>query len=237
MGIKIAIPSYKRPKIKTLDILGEFPKNDIYIFVNDAEEREAYTKANPGINVIQTNTKGITPARNFILNFFPDGERIMMLDDDILRFQVIKIIDLKKIQVDILSIKTLFEKGFEWAEKCGYKLWGVQMCGYTPAMTFKLNNDKFIIGTAAGIINNPLRFDENMKLKEDYDYTLKHIVTYGGALRMNFVTVEAVHYSNSGGCVDYRTKELEAEACQILLDRYPDRVFRNVKRENEIIIG
>jgi len=232
----IAIPSYKRPKFKTIQLLKDFDREDIFIFVNDDKEKADYEKENPGVNIIITGTKGITPARNAIINYFKDDERIMMLDDDIEDFRVMKIVDLKKVLFSIDNLKEFFLQGFALCDKLGYKLWGVQMCSVGTFMTRKLNNDKFIIGTAMGIINRHLTFDEGLKLKEDYDYTMQHIKEYGGALRFNFVTVKAGHYSNKGGCVDYRTEQLESDACEVLLNRYPGKIIRNKLRKNEIII-
>jgi hypothetical protein len=222
--------------MKTLDVLKEFANSDIYIFVNDEEERAIYQKHNHGVNVIATGTKGITPARNFILNFFPEGERIMMMDDDIDRFDVMKIIELKKVIFQIVNVKEFIEQGFELCERIGAKLWGVQMCPFVTFMTRKINDDKFIIGTAMGIINNDLRFDETIKLKEDYDFTLQNMVKYGKTLRFNFVSVMASHYGNKGGCVDYRTEQLESDAVDHLLAKYPTKLIKNIKRKNEVII-
>lgn len=219
-----------------MDILTEFNRTDIYIFVNDEEEAESYRKENPGVNIIATGKKGITPTRNYILDFFEDGEEIVMLDDDVMRFRILKVIDFRKHLFEIENIKEFFEQAFVMTRRANAKLWGVQACDVGVYMTRKINTDKFIIGTASGIINDHLRFDEDLVLKEDYDYTLKHIIEHGRVFKFNFISVEAKHYSNKGGCVDYRKKETEAEACKILLERYPQFLIPNVKRENEIII-
>ena len=43
------------------------------------------------------------------------------------------------------------------------------------------------------------RFDCEMTLKEDYDFTAQHLHTYGQIARLNRVFVKAKHYTNAGG--------------------------------------
>ena len=49
---KIAIPSYQRYNIKTLSLLKEFNKSDIFLFVADQFEYEKYHNEYPNYNII-----------------------------------------------------------------------------------------------------------------------------------------------------------------------------------------
>ena len=48
------------------------------------------------------------------------------------------------------------------------------------------------------------RFDEELTLKEDYDFTCQHIHLYGSVARCNRLTLLAEHYVNEGGAVSIR---------------------------------
>jgi len=81
-----------------------------------------------------------------------------------------------------------------------------------------------------------VRFDESMRLKEDYDFACSHIKTYGSVMRCNRMTLNVKHYSNCGGAVAVRNSEEEKRNIAILNHKWPG-VFRlNPKRRNEVIM-
>lgn len=82
----------------------------------------------------------------------------------------------------------------------------------------------------------PLRFSEELRLKEDYDYTLQHLTTYGVVARVDSLLATFTHRTNKGGAVAYRTPEAEQEAIAWLLARWPDYIKPNPRRENEVLL-
>lgn len=62
----------------------------------------------------------------------------------------------------------------------------------------------FILGDFFVADKSPCRFDNEMTLKEDYDYTCSHIETHGSVLRCNRLMIHAKHRSNPGGAVASR---------------------------------
>ncbi|CAE7259990.1 unnamed protein product [Symbiodinium natans] len=55
----------------------------------------------------------------------------------------------------------------------------------------------FILGDFLVVdTGSSVRFDENMKLKEDYDFTCAHLKAHGSVLRCNRMTLCVKHYSN-----------------------------------------
>jgi len=244
--MKICIPTYNRFKINTLKILEEFDPKDIYIFINNYDPSEwdsvllKYHKENgSSYNYQLIDTRGIPAARNFILNFFDEGEKIVMLDDDIDQILGLDFNNLKKQLRPIESVKGFFEEAFSICEKYGAKLWGIYPVANAFYMSPKMNNKGFIIGTMFGVINNELRFDENLKLKEDYDFTLQNIIKYKKVARFDWITIWADHYKRSGGCVEQRSADnnLEKDCCDYILNKYPKYLRRNTKRENEVLIS
>jgi len=92
----------------------------------------------------------------------------------------------------------------------------------------------FILGSAICVKPNPLRFDTNLRLKEDYDYTCQHIQRYGGALRIESLIFDFAHYTNKGGAVDDRSEKLEEKMIEYLLEKWPGWIHRHSTRAHEV---
>ena len=104
MSFKIAIPTYQRYNIKTLSLLKEFNKSDIFLFVADQFEYEKYYNEYPNYNII-IGELGIKNQRNFITNYFNEDTIVVSMDDDVLEFndrQNRKLIDAVKDCVEYL---------------------------------------------------------------------------------------------------------------------------------------
>lgn len=93
----------------------------------------------------------------------------------------------------------------------------------------------FIIGDLFAATGD-CRFDETLPLKEDYDFTCRHLEKYGRVARVGDFLAEYSHYKNRGGAVSYRTEQLEAETCARLLERWPQYLHANPKRKNEVVL-
>jgi hypothetical protein len=240
MNIKIAIPSHNRVCISTLSLLTEFEKENIFIFVNDKEQYKKY-KEYGHEQVIITNTIGIQKARNYILDYFKFGEKILQLDDDIESIEKLSFSGMKKVLVpmDNKEIKQFIYRGFQLAEKNKTGLWGLYPVENPFYMSNKLSNKGFVIGSFSGIIVDELRMDDNLPLKEDYDYTMQHILKYKKIVRFDNITMKIKHYTNSGGCVDSRKEDssLEKKCHDYLLAKYPKYIKSNPTRENEVLIN
>lgn len=95
----------------------------------------------------------------------------------------------------------------------------------------------FIVGDLIAVApDSPLRFDEKLKLKEDYDYTCQNLARYGVALRVNRIMASFSHRTNRGGAVAVRSPELEQESIAYLKNKWGDVVRDNPRRENEILL-
>lgn len=97
--------------------------------------------------------------------------------------------------------------------------------------------NKFIVGDFIIVKPNCLKFDTNLRLKEDYDYTLQHIKEYKGCVRYGSYLNSFKHYSNKGGAVDYRTSNLEQQTIQYLQSKWGSCIKLNSKRTNEILLN
>merc|ERR1739838_986240 len=82
-------------------------------------------------------------------------------------------------------------------------------------------------------------FDENMTLKEDYDFTCAHIRAHGSVMRCQRMTLNVKHYDNAGGACSNRDKKGQEEKKNVdLLNKKWPGVFRaNPKRRGEVIMS
>lgn len=93
----------------------------------------------------------------------------------------------------------------------------------------------FVIGSLC--LTRPgsgVRFDETLPLKEDYDYTCRHLEAHGRIARLNWLFADMAHYTNRGGAVAYRTAALEARTAARLLERWPDYLKPHPRRDHEV---
>lgn len=100
----------------------------------------------------------------------------------------------------------------------------------------KVSKNTFCIGDMLFVKPTELRFDTQLTLKEDYDYTLQHLKKYGSCFRYQKYLFEFEHYKNKGGAVDYRNEVEEQKNIFILKSKWGDKIKMNPKRKNEILI-
>ena len=87
MDYVVAIPSYNRASYlikKTLAALqeGGVSSDKVYIFVANDEQAGVYKWIMPGYKIV-VGELGITNQQNFISRYFPEGQYVVSLDDDI----------------------------------------------------------------------------------------------------------------------------------------------------------
>jgi hypothetical protein len=242
MNFKIAIPSLSRADIichKTLKLckLFNIPQDKIYIFVILPEkcsyifELKKHNLEN--INII-VGPIGLDKMRNFITNYFDEGEYLLNMDDDIDAIYKLSIdttiTDLKKAsRYKLLEIKddfiSLINNTFEICKKENIGLFGIYPVknGYfmksLPDITYDL---RFCVGTLWGCINDK-SIIINIEEKEDFDRTLQYYIKYGKILRLNTITIKTRYYKTQGGMQQNNIdrKETSKESCKYLLEKYP----------------
>lgn len=248
-GILFCVISSGRPhnvaKIKNLYIEKTWPK--VYWFVGKGEklsyEREG------AYNVYETAS--LPRARNMALKTaFSQNHACLQMSDDIsyLRFLNVK----KKVPGSISEASLIAKRaGFTemTAEQVAQALFtcaqahGTTLCGVypskNPGMAVKMpeiSEQLFCIGDFFLTLPSSPRFDNRLTLKEDYDFTCKHIMCNGKISRMNRIIVGAQHYTNKGGAVDRRKASLEEKSIDILLKKWPRLIRRHPRRPHEVLL-
>jgi len=119
------------------------------------------------------------------------------------------------------------------------KLGGVYMLGScSRAFAGKaFSRHHFILGDFLVIDKgSKVNFDEEMGLKEDYEFSCAHIKAHGSVMRCNRMTLSVKHYANAGGAVTNRDGKEEQRNIAILNRKYPGCFKPNPKRKNEVIM-
>jgi len=183
----------------------------------------------------------VSDARNAALDAFTDHD-LVQLDDDVSEIGEFVPLANGKNRLSPLSqeqIRERFELCFQYVKAVGTVLWGVSPTSnpifYNPK--FPISPRSFINGSCSGYVSKtPVRFDSALALKEDYDYTLKVLMTYGAVVRFNSLYGKARHRDNAGGACAYRTTELEQEAICLLRSRWGKMIRKHPTRANEVVI-
>jgi len=229
MSYKICIPSYSRENILVSHTLTTLQENSIltkhiYIFVVK-EQYESYKnaikKATGGGDQyhIIIGVKGLVNQRNFIENYFTEGDHLIFMDDDI-----------KQIDLSLSNFSTLQDFFVSAFQEC-IKHNSFIFAPYPVFNSFYRETKeplstclKFIIGAFYGIINRPNDFD--LKItdftdgdeKEDTFRTLLYFIKDGSVLRFNRVGFKTFYYGKDGGGMGKLQERRENAnlACEIL---------------------
>ena len=185
-------------------------------------------------NVIESG--GLCRSRNAILDdAFAHDLPAIELSDDLRRLEIAS----DKAEKKEASLDDAVSLMFNALETSG-----AYMAGVAPtANAFFFNPNKpihtsaFVVGDFIMVKPTTLRFDEDLRLKEDYDYTLQHLMKYGVIARCNAVLATFAHRTNKGGACDYRTSELEQQTIRQLKDKWPGMLKDNPKRKDEILLA
>lgn len=231
----IAIPTYNRVEEvikKTLNTLknANINKSKIYLFVANKQQFNLYNNNVPKdmYNKIIIGKKGITNQRMFISKYFPEGQYIISMDDDIEDFKILKGENLIKLK----NINKFFIEAYKLLLKEKLYIWGIYPV-YNPFFMYnEITTDlRFIIGMTYGYIN---RHNKNLKLsgktetKEDYELTILYYKLDGGVLRFNNICVKSK--LNAPGGLGTDRFERNEKSANYLKDKYPDIVIRKDRK-------
>ena len=234
--MKICVPSSNRAQTcKTALTL----KNSIFFVPNNQYEEYKENIKNEIIPV-PLKYSGITKTRNFILKYFKN-ENILFIDDDVRQcgfYTKGSMISLKNNCDEIWE--GIFKKHFELTKDLGFKIWGGESATTNfanhPLQPFSFKG--VITCNMLGIINDgSFYFDEQFEVKEDYDLVLRHFKKHGGHLKSRQFYWANLHWDNIGGCVEYRTDEMEEKAIDLLKKRFPLMIKKPIRSKTKHTIS
>lgn len=236
----IAIPSYKRVetlKEKTLALLAQYkiPSAKIHIFVASKDE-EAQYKAGldpKTYGKIVVGAPKIGPQRMAIMRYFPVGQPLVQIDDDVSSF-IEYDPRVKRHERPLRDLDATIRRGFRLCKEVGCSYWGIYPTAngffMKPGHTTDL---RFIIGVMTGCFNPGASMRLHLEsFKEDYERTLKFYEKDGAVVRLNDVAPKTSYYTEKGGAEEFRDwRPMEAEA-KWLVAQWPDlATIRWIKRD------
>ena len=239
--MRIAIPSYNRydsindKSFKVLYDAGYKP-NMIDLFVADKEQYKLYKNiVHKDINII-IGKKGLKNIRDFIINYYPEGTKLLCMDDDV---EMIKMKnpnsdEPSSFKNELLDLKKEVDNAFKICQKKKYHIWGL----YPVDNHFYMKNDisydyKFIIGNFFGLILNHEANKSYVEQKGDYERSIRHYLLDGGVVRINYLCAKTKFKKNSGGANESefdRANKIKTDQ-DILIKYYPNLFYLKKKKD------
>ena len=231
----VAIPSYNREKeiqLKTLKYLKAcgIEDDNVIIFVANEEQKNIYTTAGVKHKII-VGELGITNQRNFIMNYFPLGQYVISMDDDIERLEeAVGVGGVSPHFVPIIDLDKVFKENYQLMLEENRYIWGIYPVHNIFFIKKPIHTDlKFIIGVCYGYINRRIMLDVECEGKEDIQNSILHYVKDGGVLRIN--TIVAKTKFNAVGGLGIERYESNKKASEAIHLKYP-MLTRIVQRKN-----
>jgi hypothetical protein len=232
--MRIYVISKGRPQ--SVPVMKQFLGELFAVWVVPENEMHLYNEA--GAAFCLPDGGGLVQARNIALeDAFTLGLPCVQLSDDLkaLNQFVSKMVD--STQKHPLTMEEALQDMRNFLKLDGRaKMAGVAPTDNTFYASTSPKLKSFIVGDMIMVLPTELRFDEQFRLKEDYDYTCQHIKTYGRVLRLDWILASFRHRSNKGGAVDDRTAELEQDMIRRLKEKWPGWIHDNPRRENEVLL-
>lgn len=234
----IAVPSKGRAGLTTTNKI--LPNISTW-YVPESEYHQ-YKGIYKNVVSVPKEVKGITATRNWILKN-TNEIYVVFLDDDAKNVGYNKMEKRNCIKISEKNEGFWYEeflKYFDLCEQLNYKIWGVKtesaprsVYPYKP-----INMKSYITASCMGIINDgEYYFNEDYKVKEDYEICLRHIRDKNGILAIRYLHWENDHWTKEGGCKDYRTIEMERKAIKMLIKEYPGMIKSAKRKANEFTIA
>ena len=235
--MKILVPSYKRcGRVRTFSVAEQLGIDEVYISTQTEEDYRAYSEEYDGLaRVLYEPNSCCAGNRNTLLNILEDGERALMLDDDVWGLfisQGMKRSEARKAGIE--DVRFVFDK----MDECGSPLGG----------TYPSNNQMFIQSTKRISYNAMLtgccmfviggmtpRFDVSMEALEDYEICARVFSQGYTLLRYNLMFTERANNrikdalsgkGEPGGYAQAYAEGAHERSMQVLLARYSAIVKR-----------
>lgn len=227
----IAIPSYDRPVEVTLKTvrflwLEQIPAERVTIFVASEAEKVRYEAAqeegsyNPKIVV---GVLGLSEQLNFIFQYYPEGTRILRLDDDVK--------DL--VWLEKKPLETLVQGMWKVCEDEGIKLWSIYPASNKKWLKERVAIGKvFCVGPFSGYVNDrKFVYPPDSSTAEDVRHSISRFITDGKTARYEGCFL-VTRWRAKGGLTEYR-KEKERSDVLSAIQQFPNHLKIRVKQGRE----
>lgn len=238
MRISINCPSYKRPKVETLDYI-----STCKVWV-DRKEYDEYIKQNPGheknIIAVPDGIQGnVSRIRNYILEQeLKENDVVVLMDDDmkgIYHYEAKGMYGYDKRLYNEDELYQMIENYSSMCKEMGFFMWGMNcnQDALSYRQTTPFSTVSVILGPFCAFLKgNECRYDENLPLKEDYDIFIQNCNRYRGVLRVNKCHYYCKQSKQKGGCASYRNHEREMQQLKALQKKWGSKIVKIDTTEN-----
>ena len=233
--MRFVIPSFQRPNDvmkKSLFYLTEndVKPQDIWLFVRKddhcIEQYMNLKKSFWGLNIIETERKGIGKTHNLITETFDENEFIVEIDDDLT-----DLLDNEKNPVNFLKFcEEMKEKMIEVGASYGgtYQVLNKMFMSNNKQYTTDL---RYMLGCVRlRFVRKDIILETNYA--EDFENCILHYLRDGVILKNNWVCPKTKNYSEGGCDNDGRNLETEKHDKEHLSQKYPD-LCKLFQRKNQ----
>jgi len=225
MHYEIAIPSYERPHIVDKATLSTLVRHGadldrVTVWTATDEQREIYQSTLEHDVAIKTAQPGVMAARQHYHRHYPEGTRILNIDDDI---QDLQQKDGDQLRVPDMTVDEIVELAFGLCEKTGARIWGIH-----PVQNgYFLRNEitvglRYICGGFYGSFGGdremlgPRVTDPLHSSGEDFELSLASFVAHGSVIRLEYLTLITKNFAKGG--IDARSASLGFDRLELHRD-------------------
>lgn len=243
---RVVIPSYQRPERlleQTISTLAgkHVPAElvDVFLHDNDPHLDDYLARLDIyGINAVVTQARGIGQQREAIVAHYPEGTRLVGMDDDIEEV----ICTTGPRWANVLPVENLhdrFVEMFNWCELEGLHVWGtapvnnpffMKEWGTPPSVGLKL-----CMFTLFGWVNRPGHpvHTQTVQYKDEQEFSLRAWWYDGAVLRADDMAVKTVFYADGGCTAAGRNWQQVEDSVVSLMQQWPDLIVRNTKKGSD----
>jgi hypothetical protein len=201
------------------------PQSQVAAYVSQGD----YSKGWAIVGIPDEADGNIARKRNAILDLYPDRDLVVVDDDYKYLGYWENGID-KKCGPD--EIDLMLTNGFQMARDVGTPLWGINVQVdrrfYREHAPFAFTS--VVLGPFTGIVGELLpkhiRYDEDLWLKEDYDFSLRVLHRFHRTVRLSRYHYMVDHHNAAGGVVGHRDMVEEERQNRVLEHRWGSAVVK-----------
>lgn len=235
---RVVVPSYRRAetcRAKTLTLLAERgqPPELIDVVVADQQDADAYgaTLAPGSYGRLRMAVPGIRAVRNWVVDNYPEGSRIVCMDDDVS--------DLRQrlnatTTEPVPDLPALWAEGFYYADQVGTTLWGIYPVLNAMFMKPKVRTGLcYVVALCMGLVveHQPHAYVQ-LDDKEDFERSIRYYLRHGALARLEWVAPRTRYYTEPGGNQVTRTAARVDSSARQLVAWWPELCSLNTTKKS-----
>lgn len=210
-----------------------FNLKNTYVFVSTEEDYKLYQTHYPEINIVQ-GPKGVAATDNFITDYFPEGQKIIYMNDDLKGLYIVNE-NLKFNELSLEQCNDLINNSFNIMQENNISYGGIY-----PILNGMFMSGGDEIKFSFCFIQDPFSFclnNKKIKLtisdKSDYEKSILHFIDRGAIMRNNRYSMKVENYVKEGG-FQGRNAITENKTAQDMVDLYPEYVSGFKTKDNGV---